>query len=68
MEELRARSHTWETQGPDAVCVECEDMHGFYIGPNRHVVGTDENGMPILKDLTVVLKTPKLKVKKPKQK
>lgn len=64
MENLRQRSHTWASEGPDAICVECEHKHGFYIGPDKMVVGTTEDGMPIIKDLTVVTKTPNLKRKK----
>lgn len=68
MEELRQRSHTWISEGPDAVCVECEHKHGFYIGPNKIVVGTDENNLPILQDLTLDVKNPTIKGKKPKTK
>lgn len=61
MEELRQRGHTWVTQGPDAVCVECEHKHGFYIGPDKMVVGTTKEGLPILQDLTIGVKKPTIK-------
>ena len=41
--------HVYRQQGFYLVCVSCELQHAIFIGPNKHMVGETEEGLPILK-------------------
>jgi hypothetical protein len=52
---LRQRKHKWKQEGREAICIsdECPDTHGFLLPMNKLLVGTDNAGMPIFRDLTL---------------
>ena len=41
--------HTWRQQGYYLVCKTCDLQHSVFIGPDKIMVGEDEEGKPILK-------------------
>lgn len=43
-------NHDWKQKGVYLVCKSCEIMHATYIGPDKIMVGLDEQGKPILKN------------------
>ena len=42
-------THDWRQQGFYLVCKSCDLQHAVWVGPNRILVGIDEEGQPILK-------------------
>jgi hypothetical protein len=50
IEEAKKKKHEWRQKGNYIYCKSCEFRHGFFIKPNKILVGIDKNGMPILKD------------------
>jgi hypothetical protein len=55
LDMLRQRKHKWKQEGREAICIsdECPDTHGFLLPMNKLLVGTDNAGMPIFRDLTL---------------
>lgn len=46
--------HTPRQRGPYLVCISCEYEHTLaYIGPFKKMVGINDKGEPIFKDLTM---------------
>lgn len=43
------QQHDWRQRGPFLVCKSCEIEHATYIGPDRLMVGLNDQGQPILK-------------------
>lgn len=43
--------HDWRQRGPYIVCMSCELQHAVWIGVEKHMVGIDKKGLPILKNL-----------------
>jgi len=43
-------SHEWRQRGYYLVCVSCDLQHAIFIGENKIMVGTKEDGTPILMD------------------
>ena len=43
--------HEWRQKGPYLVCKSCEIEHAVYIGQNKQLIGLDEEGKPILKEV-----------------
>jgi hypothetical protein len=41
--------HVYRQQGYYLVCISCELQHAIFIGPEKHMVGETEEGLPILK-------------------
>lgn len=41
--------HEWIQRGYYLVCKSCELEHGFFIGPEKLMVGREKDGKPILK-------------------
>lgn len=51
---LRKQQHRckWFQEGPNAACDEAPEFrHGFRIGVNKRLVGTGENGEPLIEDI-----------------
>ena len=43
-------NHDWRQQSIFLVCKSCEIQHAVYIGPNKMLVGMNDQGQPILID------------------
>lgn len=43
--------HEWRQRGPYLVCVSCELQHAVWVGTDKHMVGINKDGLPILKNL-----------------
>lgn len=41
--------HTYRQQGYYLVCKSCEIQHAVFLGPDRIMVGEDQEGTPIIK-------------------
>lgn len=50
IEEAKKKKHNWKQKGTFIVCSTCDFRHGFYIPPNKMMVGINKEGMPIIKD------------------
>lgn len=46
---IPAGVHEWRQQGYYLICKSCEIEHAVHIGPNKLLVGFDNNQKPILK-------------------
>ena len=42
-------THEWRQRGFYLVCVSCELPHAVFIGPDKIMVGVEENGTPVIK-------------------
>jgi len=42
--------HGWRQQGFFLICKSCEITHATFIGSEKLMVGTNNNGQPILQD------------------
>ena len=45
-------SHEWRQRGPYLVCKACDLEHATWIGMTKLMVGTKDNGDPILENRT----------------
>lgn len=45
--------HGWIQQGPYLICKTCELDHATYIGIDKHLMGLDEKGQPILEKVSI---------------
>jgi hypothetical protein len=43
-------NHSWRQQGPYLVCKACDLEHATWIGMSKIMIGTKEDGQPILKN------------------
>lgn len=43
--------HEWRQQGPYLICKSCEIDHASFIGMGKQLIGLNEDGTPILKEL-----------------
>ncbi len=41
--------HKWIQQGPYLICQSCELKHAVYIGVEKHLLGYDKEGKPVIK-------------------
>jgi hypothetical protein len=48
--------HNWRQEGIYVVCRSCEIEHAIYIGPNKMMVGLNDDGSPRLVDRQDYLK------------
>lgn len=61
VEEIRQRAvelarntrHEWRQRGNKIFCTSCQFEHGFFVPPNKVMVGI-KDGLPIIKDLDEV--------------
>ena len=44
-------NHEYRQQGPYLTCKSCDLEHAVFIGVDKHLVGFDEKGQPIVKKL-----------------
>jgi cytochrome c1 len=42
------QGHSWIQRGTEIICESCPFKHGFYVEPEKRLVGIDENGNPII--------------------
>lgn len=50
IEEAKEKKHNWRQKGNMIYCKSCDYPHGFYIPPEKMMVGIDKEGMPVIKD------------------
>lgn len=46
------QGHSWMQRGTQVVCESCPFSHGFYIEPGKILKGIDENGNPIIDNVS----------------
>jgi hypothetical protein len=52
IEKAKKARHEWRQKGGWIVCRTCDFEHGFRVKSNQRLVGIDEEGKPIIKNLT----------------
>lgn len=45
-------AHSWIQQGTEVICDSCPFKHSFYLEPGQILKGIDEEGMPIIDNIT----------------
>lgn len=50
-EKTVKQSTKWVQRGVYVVCVSGENEYGIYVGTRKQLVGIDENGRPVLRDI-----------------
>lgn len=43
--------HEWRQQGPYLICKSCELEHATFIGMDKQMIGMDEEGQPVFKEV-----------------
>lgn len=45
------KKHNWIQKGPEIICTSCESPHGIRIGVNKRLMGFDDKGNMIIKNV-----------------